>query len=986
MIKVERSSEISSTSLSEGYISPNADGIKDSTTINYTLSENAAVNIEVSDSDGIVVKSFSASGNLGTNSTSWDGTNTSGTVVEDDEYTIEINATNANGAARSEELTVIIDNNSLTAGEIAAEQLVSSGYEPVYSPDKSKIAHVKEISGNRQIFTLNLSNSQANQLTDSSNSFQPAWSPDGNKLTFASDRSGNNDVWIMDSDGANQKQITADDASETSPTFSPDGLTIAYASNRTGKLGISKWNIWTVDLDGTNPNQITADEDTSKDDCPSWSPDGKKLVFASDRSGNFDIWNVNLDGSSKAQITSSTETETMPAWSPDGLKVVFTRGNDIYQRKISTGEEAKISTGENPSYSRDGTEIVYNTSDDKIYSKKVYTGALTGVITQPILNQTLTGLAEVRGTALDTNLESYKLEFAPNIRPYAWVELASSNTPITNGILGIWNTADVVDGEYILRLTVNDKAGNSLQNTVVVNADNDNWKLTITNLKQLTSNEGWDIEPAWSPDSAKLVFSSNCSGNYDIWTMNADGTGLQNITNNSALDVKPAWSPDGTKVAFVSDRSGNKDIWVANADGSGIPLQLSTLTIVDTDPTWSPDGSQIAFASDRSGNFDIWLVNSDGTGTSAKLTSDEALDKEPSWSQFGIAFTSDRSGDQEIWMIEDINNPNPFRLTYNSAEDKEPSWAPYAIPLSDGSNRPLITFTSTRNENLDIWVMDTDGIDQSKSLTDYTNVDCNPAWSPDGSKVAYASYKAGNYDIWVMNFAINTIALSVRFQQGTTTLEIIGPKEGKKIETIRPVFEWYGIRGQKKYRAIISRIGETDRNLEKDITASEAYPDETKTKDPRPSITYQIHEFDEGLSPGNWNWKVQALNDDNSVSAESGEETFEIIPEFTLTDVTNYPNPFNPNNQTTKIRYRLGADADDVKIRIYDITGALVIDIPNCPTDGEGSSVWEKYNDVDWDGRNGRGDVVMNGIYPFEVTARLGDRSVSVRGKIAVLK
>ena len=81
----------------------------------------------------------------------------------------------------------------------------------------------------------------------------------------------------------------------------------------------------------------------------------------------------------------------------------------------------------------------------------------------------------------------------------------------------------------------------------------------------------------------------------------------------------------------------------------------------------------------------------------------------------------------------------------------------------------------------------------------------------------------------------------------------------------------------------------------------------------------------------------------------------------------------------------MSKDADDVKIRIYDITGALVFQLDG-NTFGEGTNIWAKYNDVDWDGRNGRGDLVLNGIYPFEVVATLNGNSVSGRGKIAVLK
>ena len=74
-----------------------------------------------------------------------------------------------------------------------------------------------------------------------------------------------------------------------------------------------------------------------------------------------------------------------------------------------------------------------------------------------------------------------------------------------------------------------------------------------------------------------------------------------------------------------------------------------------------------------------------------------------------------------------------------------------------------------------------------------------------------------------------------------------------------------------------------------------------------------------------------------------------------------------------------------MKIRIYDIAGSLVKELDGT-TAGESSSIRNKYNDVDWDGTNGRGDKVVNGIYLFEVVAKLGENTVSGRGKIAILK
>ena len=991
-VNVQQSSEISSLAVSEAFISPNGDGLKDSTAINYTLSQNAnSVSAAIKDKDGNTIRTISGPALIGSHAITWNGKNDSNAIVPDGTYSVVVTAINANGATRVKSASVTVDNNNPPISDEDPKLIVSSSAweeSPAYSPDKTKLAFAKEISGKKQICVMDLTSSQLTQLTTQGENKQPSFSPDGLKIAFLSDRSGNIDIWKINQDGSQAKQITANPATENNPKWSPDGSKIVYSSDRLGELMLSKWNIWEINADGSNPTQVTKDQATLKDDNPSSSPDGKKIVYDSDQDGNFNIWMINTDGSGKLKITASSEAETKPIWSPDGSKIAYQnqKGIGLFDVKNNISQQLISQEGAtSPSWSKDGTELLYNDNAGNIYSKSTYAGALTGVITYPILNQKLSGLVEIKGTALDTNLEGYKVEYSPNTTPYVWAEIGHSDIPKKDGILAVWNTAPLIDGQYVLKLTAWDKAGNSIENSLIINSNNDNWKLTISSLTQITSSDAWDIEPTWSPDGSKIAFSSNRSGNlsteasakvdYDIWVMNSDGTGLSNLTNNPAYDGKPKWSPDGTKIAFVSDRSGNLDIWTMNADGSNLK-QLTDLTIIDTDPCWSPDGSKIAFSSNRSNNFNIWTINSDGSGIPQKITSGEANDIEPSWSKWGIAFTSNR----EIWMIDENGTQEAFRLTNNPAGNYEPCWSPFAIPLSDGSNRPLVTFTSNRQGNPDIFVMDTDGVDQSKSLTDYTNTDCNPSWSPDGSKVAYASFKDGQYDVWIMNFAIRTSILSVPSIKQVSGLEIISPKGGQNIDNLRPVFEWWGIRGQTSYR-IVARKDITSTTFPKNISPAEASPESGA----RPAIAYSIGEFDDGLARGEWNWKVQALDQNNNIIAETPEESFEINPPFTISNITNYPNPFNPNKERTKIRYKLSKDADDVTIRIYDIMGSLVNELSGLPF-GEIVNIWLKYNDIDWDGRNGRGDVVVNGIYPFEVVARLGDKSVSGRGKIAVLK
>ena len=87
--------------------------------------------------------------------------------------------------------------------------------------------------------------------------------------------------------------------------------------------------------------------------------------------------------------------------------------------------------------------------------------------------------------------------------------------------------------------------------------------------------------------SGRIAFDSNRNGNYEIYVMNADGTGQTKITNNSANDLVPAWSPDGSRIAFDSYRDGNFEIYVMNADGSG-QTRITNNTANDESPDWSP--------------------------------------------------------------------------------------------------------------------------------------------------------------------------------------------------------------------------------------------------------------------------------------------------------------------------------------------------------------------------------------------------------------
>lgn len=210
---------------------------------------------------------------------------------------------------------------------------------------------------------------------------------------------------------------------------------------------------------------------------------------------------------------------------------------------------------------------------------------------------------------------------------------------------------------------------------------------------RLTTDANDDSAPSWSPDASKVVFQSLRNGQYyQIYSMNADGTSQINLSNSNASDTQASWSPNGAKIAFASERdhAGYSSIYVMNANGTGQQrLTFSAETVTDGQPIWSRDGAKIAFASTRDGNKEIYVMDADGTNQT-RLTNDPGNDDSPSWSPDGtkIIFRSDRERDysdptSQVWMMN-ANGTSLINLSNNQVGDASPSWT------ASVSNQPPI--------------------------------------------------------------------------------------------------------------------------------------------------------------------------------------------------------------------------------------------------------------------------------------------------------
>jgi TolB protein len=191
----------------------------------------------------------------------------------------------------------------------------------------------------------------------------PTFSPDGAHLAFSSNRNGYWNLYVMELSTGQIQQITDSADYEAAPTWSPDGLWLAYESYSPESEG--GLDIHIRSIEGGDPIRLT--EDPAADHSPAWSSQGRVIAFVSNRSGEPEIWLADLDKVGEERFTnisrSSVSSEAFPVWSPDGSKLAWASDQDGYRGLYiwdgnpladSSVKLAYIGNGDQPAWSPDG--------------------------------------------------------------------------------------------------------------------------------------------------------------------------------------------------------------------------------------------------------------------------------------------------------------------------------------------------------------------------------------------------------------------------------------------------------------------------------------------------------------------------------------------------------------------------------------------------------------------------------------------------------
>ena len=234
------------------------------------------------------------------------------------------------------------------------------------------------------------------------------------------------------------------------------------------------------------------------------------------------------------------------------------------------------------------------------------------------------------------------------------------------------------------------------------------------------------------------------TNNWEIWSVNWDGTDQKPLTRLRSLSIQPAISPDGEKLAFTTYAKGRPRIMMISPEtGREIPF-LNQEASMNATPSWTPDAQRIFYASTASGTSQIYSAGYDGRGFT-RISRREAIEVEPKVNPKNpdvLLFVAG-PGNQQIYRMSALGT-QVQRVTNGEGEASNPSWHP------DGQHFAFSWTRGYTKGDFNIFLADAGNPLDFVQLTHSEGRNENPSWAPDGRHLVFASNRTGVSQIYTM--------------------------------------------------------------------------------------------------------------------------------------------------------------------------------------------------------------------------------------------
>jgi Tol biopolymer transport system component len=538
-------------------------------------------------------------------------------------------------------------------------------------------------------------------------------------IAYASFGPLNTAVFVANADGTGERILLPNPVLDSNPSFSPDGRWVLFTSRRDGSD-----DIYRIHTDGSNLERLTADP--AFDDQAAMSPDGRHIAFVSSRSGQADIWLLDVPTRRLRNLTDHPGGDYRPSWSPDGRWIAFTSDRDSAGARESTGAQfAPRQVTQIYIMGADGSDLRRLTNGEDAVGGASWSPDGTAIVCYEAATEDWQVLSRTfPGVVVRSQITT--IDVATGARAALTTGPGRKLTPqwIGRGRIA-----------YV-RADTEEQPGQQKRSHAY-------WSEGIRFTDGTAGPVGVFTSVHWSADGTRMVYHRAVDDTFPPFVKTFSRDPDFHVVRTGFF---PSYSPDGRRLASTTPASGLVRTWlyVAQADGSNARVLFDDPTQSALAPAWAPKGDRIAFGlgtffpfGRRYAPAQIAVINGDGSGL-RRLTPDDGGNYEfPSWSPDAkrLVLRAATPASKGLSIL-DVASGTLTPLTPDSGTDNLPAWSPKG---------DVITFTSRREGDWEIYAIRPDGTGL-KRLTHSPGNEAHASWSPDARWIAFSSARGGFKD------------------------------------------------------------------------------------------------------------------------------------------------------------------------------------------------------------------------------------------------